>query len=501
MKWFPQSRICQILILIGFIYFFSAKGLVEISDTDYSIRTAKAIIEDQTLLIDPPDPAVVATSPQVVDGKIYSKYGVGLVIIFLPIVTVAKLVAFVTTLPEVYITGFLISFYNVPFAIGALIFLNKICILLGATQAGANLVVIFSAVGTFFWKYTVSDYSEVTQVFFLLGAIYFLFRGKDRDLYFASIMFSGLILMKLVNVLLWIPLALYLILNKGLNKSALKPLLKFASIVFITGLLLLSYNHIRFGNPFLTGYESEGQSFSIAHLKRDFLDYLFSSQRGLFTFNPILIAAIPFWPILFRTRKYEATCLLLIILMWVLLMSSWVSYQGGWAWGNRLLIFTIPLLLIPLSLGSLKKHWQIASVSVLFVISVYIQIVSVFQHTHEYFVILRDMENDTEVVEYLGAMPSQLPANVILFHQKLMGSSGEYLYSIFLGDRLTGPLASKLINTLEYQSYQSLHAWPFHLASFMGLPNLRWLLLGTLPFFAFLAYIYFTLIWRTNINR
>ena len=202
MRWTPPRSLRVILLATTGIYILTAKGHIEINDTDYSLRTAQAIVEDGTLLIEPPDPDMAEDAPVLVNGKIYSKYGVGLVVLFLPIVLTAKLLAFLPGPDESHILGFLVSFYNIPFAIGALCFFHRICIHLGATVSGSNLAVLILGIGTFFWKYTVTDYSEVTQLFFILGTAYFLFRDKNGDMFKASIMFSGLLLMKMVNLLL-----------------------------------------------------------------------------------------------------------------------------------------------------------------------------------------------------------------------------------------------------------------------------------------------------------
>jgi hypothetical protein len=493
-----KEGLAPLLILLGTSYFFSAKGLLEISDTDYSLRTAKALVENQTFLIDAPDPAVAATSPKVVDGKIYSKYGVGLVVIFLPIVLVAKAMALVPGVQEAHVTGFLVSFYNLPFALGALYFLHRICLQLGSSKRSATIVVLAMGAGTFFWKYTVTDYSEVTQLFFLLGTIFYLFRSREGDFVKGSAFFSALILMKLVNVLLWGPLAVYVAIRHGAGKSGIRKMAAFASVVFITGLLLLLYNHLRFGSPFSTGYESGAPMFRMENFRRDFVAFFISPQRGLFVFNPIVLAALPFWPAFLKQHKAEGFCLVLIVALWFVLMASWVSYQGGWAWGNRLLVFTIPLLLVPLAFTRFREYWHAALFCGLFLISVYIQMIAVFQHTHEYFVILRDMGEDSEVSGYIGAMPAQLVGNAVLAHQKLAGISGEYSYAAFMGKHLPESLSSKGISTKEYDSYQGFHAWPFHLATFLGQPILRWLLAGFLPCLVIILYQMFKLSWPTS---
>ena len=220
-------------------YMLTAKGHVEISDTDYSLRTARALVENGTLLIDPPDPEVGASAPVLIDGKMYSKYGVGLVFILLPLVLLGKALAFLPGITENLATGFLISFYNIPFALGTLWLLYETCRRLDLTENRARLVVYATAIGTMFWKYTVTDYSQVTQGFFLMGTVHFLLRGRAGDTYRASAFFAGLIVMKLVNVVLWAPCLLYLlILHRRDGREFMVQAMRFASIVFVAGLAL-----------------------------------------------------------------------------------------------------------------------------------------------------------------------------------------------------------------------------------------------------------------------
>ena len=78
--------------LVSLVFFLSTKGHLEIVDTEYSVRTALALIEDGSMLIDVVDPAVLEIAPKVQGTeKIYSQYGLGLFVIFLPIVTLGKL--------------------------------------------------------------------------------------------------------------------------------------------------------------------------------------------------------------------------------------------------------------------------------------------------------------------------------------------------------------------------------------------------------------------------
>ena len=99
------------LFLLAILLFLTAKGHLEIIDTDYSVRTAIAIIEDGSLLIVPVDPRVVHRFPEI-DGtdKIYSQYGIGLAIIFIPLVILGKLIAFFTSIDQrVFIDFFILE--------------------------------------------------------------------------------------------------------------------------------------------------------------------------------------------------------------------------------------------------------------------------------------------------------------------------------------------------------------------------------------------------------
>ena len=80
-----------------FIYLITAKGHIEVVDTEYSIRTALSIVENSALLIQPPDITAVQNFPEIGNlDKIYSPYGIGLSLIFIPFVLLSKFLALFT---------------------------------------------------------------------------------------------------------------------------------------------------------------------------------------------------------------------------------------------------------------------------------------------------------------------------------------------------------------------------------------------------------------------
>ncbi|UCG35522.1 MAG: hypothetical protein JSW17_01605, partial [Candidatus Omnitrophota bacterium] len=73
----PAKRQIGLLILITFslVYFLTAKGHMEVSDTSFSVRTAKAITENHSFSIEIDNEGEKAYVYETKDGKYYSKYG------------------------------------------------------------------------------------------------------------------------------------------------------------------------------------------------------------------------------------------------------------------------------------------------------------------------------------------------------------------------------------------------------------------------------------------
>ena len=180
--------------MLGFIYLFTAKGHIEVVDTEYSIRTALSIVDNGTLLIDPPaslnEAAVnyfrgisnIPNQPET-NGKIYSPYGIGLSIIFIPYVLLSKILGWLTGIELRLILDFILSFYNIPFAILGLYFFHITTTLLGASYFKSSLLTVFLGVGTCYWKYTVTDFSEISQGSILLVILYIIIK-KDKNMWY-----------------------------------------------------------------------------------------------------------------------------------------------------------------------------------------------------------------------------------------------------------------------------------------------------------------------------
>ena len=444
------------------LYILTAKGHLEIIDTEYSVRTAKAILRDGSLLIEPVDPTIRKVSPDIPGtAKVYSQYGLGLVAVFLPVVLVGEVVALFFPFDSKLIIDFLLSFYNIPFAVLGLWLFRAILLEFEVSKGNSNFLILILGVCTAYWKYSVTDFSEVTQTVFLLGIVYSIISNDQNKWKKASFWCSLLIAVKLVYVVFIPILTVYAYLEKGTN---LRRRIRISNVVDLSffliplGFLLAFANFIRFGSIFEAGYGTYGVAFSTNYLRRDLFDYIFSLQRGILPFNPILLLALPCWLAIPKKFKGFFILIFLLCILWIVLMSCWVSFQGGWCWGNRLLVPIIPLLLLPLAFINFRLNIIKILLFLFIPISILMQVSAVFVKTEET-IVLRSTTYSTTLIP----PPPQLVANLILFAQKISSSDVNHPISILANE------TDCYANFSEKKSYHGFNLWPIHLLKAIGL--------------------------------
>ena len=438
--------------LLTLLFLLTAKGHIEIIDTDYSIRTAKAIIEEGTMLIDPVGknnkmPTITGTD------KIYSQYGIGILVVFVPLVAIAKLLSMGSGADGTMFTHFLLSFYNIPFAILGLWHFRSILVLLNQKKEIATFFMICLAIGTIFWKYVVTDFSEITQIALLLGAIHsYADKNHPKRFLLVSGYLSLLVLLKLVYVIVIPPFVILAIIDGRKNRCTHQNLIQGAIFLLPGALLLIFMNWIRYGSIFESGYGNAQGDFSIFYLQRDWKDYLISLDRGIIPYSPIILIGIISIRKFYQTNKATLFLITTISMSLYLLTASWVGWKGGYCWGNRNLLPIVPLLCITWAFIDWKNSYQRISFLLLFIISLPIQIVAVSLKTHEWSVLSREFKDHPDPY-YL---PSQLEGSANLFSEKLINSSGIYNSSTFVSEH------NHVINLASYESFIGFNFWAVH---------------------------------------
>lgn len=452
----------------------TAKGHIEISDTEFSIRTALSIIENRSLLIDPPlnlDEAAVGylrgistiptTEEPGSEGKIYSAYGIGLSLIFIPFVLASKILSYFTGTDLRLILNFTLSFYNIPFAILGLYFFQNITLQLGASKVKSIFMTICLGLGTCYWKYTVTDFSEISQSCILLGIIYTVLKRDKNMWYKLSLGYSCLILLKVTHVV-FLPLLLIFFVTENLNqykRQTFNNFLKSCSFFVPACIFIAFVNFTKYGSTLGNGY-GNAIKFSTDFFLRDWLGYLLSFDRGIITFNPILI--ISFTGIFCVPNNYRRSFMFIGVtaFVWYLTMCFWVSWQGGFCWGNRLLVPIIPLLLLPLVFLKFGRIFSKILFSLTLLGSIIIQFAGSFTKVHEIILIKIKIQELTDQIPH-----SQLLRGLELFYHKLRSPNAEYIISEF------GTKSTEIINLTSYNTFHGFNLWIVHFLNHAGFKN------------------------------
>lgn len=396
------------------------------------------------------------------NGLIYSQYGIGLPILFIPFIIVAETVSLFIEAPQIVLTNFLISFYNIPFALLGLWFMKKILENLGVNKEQADATITIIATCTAYWHYTVSDFSEITQISFLLGCIYASIADSDKKWRYFSIWFSLLLSIKIAYLILLPVFFIYGLIDSRERKGRLlKDILNGSSFVLPFGIIIGILNYVRFGSFIEFGYGANpGFGFSLSNFIKVCIPSIFSFNYGIFPFNPILL----FFPLWFKVYKNNRSFSLLIFAItgiWFLIMCSY-SYGWGWSWGQRYLFVVVPLLALSVAyFPSIKLTRFVKAIVLLLILSsALIQLMSVSTKIHEPLTMISELKNKSK-----DANIGQLPSTFLLFKHKLLDGSCNYPLSIIGGD------PNQSIDLSSYNSFQGFNYWPIHMLKFLNLKN------------------------------
>jgi len=282
--------------------------------------------------------------------------------------------------------------------------LNAALIWLIAMRLGANRYAGAAAAAVFLFAtpafaYGVSLYQHHVSVFFILASLYILLRWRGLpSLALVWLLCAASIPVDYPNAILLFPVGLYAlsrIVWFRKEPQGLRISFRFLGIfTFITALIPLAFflwfNHASFGNALqLSGtvqavkaidengspYNPEqitdpelvtkksppGEKTAVGFFKtrnilNGFYTHLFSADRGMIRFTPVMIFGIIGLILMLRRRVPLYSILIAIVGANVLLYSMWGDPYGGWAFGSRYLIPSYAILSIGIAI--LLTEWK-----------------------------------------------------------------------------------------------------------------------------------------------
>lgn len=454
-----------IFLLMAMIYIVTAKGHTEVSDTVFSLRTAVSIVERGYLSIyagSGEDGWVYRTA----SGRTYSKYGIGLALLFTPFALAAKALSAFVPFKAISILDFLASFYSLFFGALACAVLYRLARGFDIQRKASIGLAVVMGLCTLCWYYSVTDFSEATQMFFLMASIYCLLKNSAKGAVAASILFAVLILIKVAN-LIYLPVFIAYISYR--DRSDVRVLIgrlsRFILFPALTIVILAGLNGLRFGNILETGYGKEVMRFSCDNIAGKLAYILFLPEDGLFSYSPALILGVIGFPVFFRQARPEAVFFAALVIINVGVYAMWHAAS------HRFIVPVIPLLILPAY--AVFRHGRImrmAAIS-LIAISFIIQLAMVVQNRQEYpyGVVSAVAKADS------GGMHPKLIGMLVIMKHKVFDRNNIYSLSEF-------GLKSKATVDTSSDYYTGPDLWYCYLARKLNMPAANFVPILFLPF-------------------
>jgi hypothetical protein len=359
------AAVCCFLLAV---YLLTMAGRVISGDGETMYLTTRALVTQGTLAVEPrPE------SARGVDGRWYSKYGLGQTVAQLPLFVaghaVGKLAGAVDDRPARFAVGMTNSFVTAALAGVFWLVLRAV----GTGRGAATAATIVFGLTTLAWPYARSDFAEPLQALTLLGALLAFVRWRRGPALGWAVLGGGAagltFLTKAASAVLLIPIGLYFAagLWQHYGRGRLRPLdrpalrraathvaaagLPFAlCVLFQAGL-----NYARFGSPAEFGYGDEPRTGFTTPLLTGIGYLLFSSGKGLLFFCPPVVVGLAGLVWLGRRFPLEGAVAGLVFLAELLYFGRWWAWHGDWCWGPRYLVVTVPFVM--LGWGALFAGW------------------------------------------------------------------------------------------------------------------------------------------------
>jgi hypothetical protein len=318
------------------------------------------------------------------DGELYTRKGLGMVLLALPLVWLAKLWPALGLVQAALLLNPLLTAFT-----GALLY--RTGRRLGWSQPTALAAALIFGLATLSWPYTQGFFSDPVCGWGLFAAQYGLLghlqTGRKRYLLGGGAAWGLAYLARTIN-LITLPVflfGLFLILRQRdqmrLQQAASelggeetsrqgdketgrrggrdqantqhatrntqlysnwRPLISFLIPIASAGLVSLWWNWARYGNLLVTGY-AESEQFS-ANWLLGIYGLLIGPARGLVWYSPILLLALLGGRWFWRHARWLFGLALTIVVIYVLVYGKWYMWHGGYSWGPRFLVPTLPFL-------------------------------------------------------------------------------------------------------------------------------------------------------------
>jgi len=369
----PNSR--RIFLGLFLVFVTTSSGSFDSGDTIVRYETARSFLAGEGGAL--PERFAWDGAVEGVDGRYYSFYGPTQTLLMIPFIKAASIIP-VDPIKRDRAERLLISLVLFP-SISALtgVVLAAALSGLGFSRAVAYSATLAFCLGSAFWHYARNGQEESLVALGFSLCLWGLARwttGANRS---GEILALGAILCGatrpvLVPSLLVLAAGLVLLGKTGDVFRLLRDLGVGASVLISAVLFVLGWNWLRFGTPFETGYQLYFETLGIVAfdpvwIPRQLAALLLSPDRGLLLYSPIVFLAL--WGLVhprYRERSRLARLAACAFGVHLLVVSSYRFWDGGVAWGPRLLVGASVLLVpaLAVALDALRWRSQLVSLAI-----------------------------------------------------------------------------------------------------------------------------------------
>ena len=338
-----KSHILLFCAAFAFFSIFAPLGQV-VSDTAYSVETAKSLVYRKSLSIDKNWVLRFAKPGQ--NGKYYSKYGLGYALSFVPQICAVAVLSKVLPTNRDYLERFILSFTNTFYAscIAALLFLLF-------ARLGYSGKSSFAAVAAICASSVLLPYSKIIQsetLSTVLLVLFLLLAAENKKIgpingAFLGAIVSGLYGIKISNVIFGLVIAGHVAFQIRKGNSTRGGITAFLALAAAPLCAIVALNWVRFGSLMNFGYGAEQSQFSTP-LLLGLRGLLFSPSKSLFVFSPLIVLGLFGVKTFYAKHRTVAAAILALTVIDILFYARWHDWQGGWAWGPRLIVPVMILL-------------------------------------------------------------------------------------------------------------------------------------------------------------
>lgn len=333
------------------VYIASADGTLTTTDAVVSFELTRSLVEDHGVAL--PGNMLGLEAHRGADGRYYSPFGLLPALYNIPfflagqaVVDAGLQIGRPDSLPKALVAmgqTLVVAFLVVQIFRTAL---------LVATPHAALMAALTCAFGSLLWPYALFGFNQPLAAVTLISAIGAVLRGVghrcNRALYPAGV-WMGLGLLTRHELALAVgPIALCVLMaTEGRPRQRIRRVLPLVPGVGVALAIWLTYNYMRFGNPFDSGFLRDSVPGFGSPVLAGLAGLLFSPGASIFLYSPFAVLGMIGLAVLYRRDRTAALLLGTVSVMFLVFYASLGNWLGGRSYGGRYLLVLLP----PLGVG------------------------------------------------------------------------------------------------------------------------------------------------------